>query len=83
MTVPVYQRIQSTSHVFEHGQWYTLSSLARILGFSAVGIRQRAVTDQWPLLPVWCEKHRMRRPNFISGDFLRDIQKQGESEVKA
>ena len=82
MALPFYQKIKSTSHVFEHGQWYTLSSLARILGFSPTGIRQRAIIDQWPLLDVWCEKHRMRRPNFISGDFLRDIQKQGESEVK-
>ncbi|MFZ9080275.1 MAG: hypothetical protein ACO23H_17205 [Alphaproteobacteria bacterium] len=83
MALPVYQKIKSTNHPFEIGQYYSLSTLARILGFSAVGIRQRAINDQWPMLNVWCDKHRMRRPHFVSGEFLSNIQKTAQAEVVA
>jgi len=80
MALPVYQKIKSTSHAFEIGQYYSLSSLARILGFSPTGVRQRAINDQWPLLDVWCDKRCMRRPNFVSGDFLSGIKKQANED---
>ena len=72
---PVYQRIGECTHQFEAGQYYSLRSLSIILGFSPTGIRQRAITDRWTILPVWHDSKRIRRPQFVDGAFLADIQK--------
>jgi len=72
---PVYQRIGECTHQFEAGQYYSLRSLSIILGFSPTGIRQRAITDRWTILDVWHDSKRIRRPHFVDGAFLADIQK--------
>jgi hypothetical protein len=74
LSLPVYQKIKTTSHTFQKGQWYSLRSLAQILGFSATGIRQRCIVDSWPTLPVYFSAGRIRRPQFVDGAFLADIQ---------
>jgi hypothetical protein len=71
----VYQRIGKCEHQFKPGQYYALRSLGMILGISPTGIRQRAITDRWPILDVWHESKRIRRPHFVDGAFLADIQK--------
>jgi len=83
LSLPVYQKIKSTNHIFQNDQWYSLRSLAKILGFSATGIRQRCIVDSWPTLPVYCEADRVRRPMFVYGDYLSNIQKAAQAEVVA
>jgi len=37
-------------------------------------VRQRAFSDNWPTIPIWSHESKLRRPAYISGDFLRNIQ---------
>jgi hypothetical protein len=74
--LPAYQKIANAEHRFDSEQWYSFADIARITGLSSVGVRQRAILDGWPAAPVWIHSSKMRRPSYVSGDFLRSIQLQ-------
>jgi len=72
--LPAYQKIANAEHRFDSGRLYSIVDVARLSGLSAVGVRQRAFSDNWPTIPIWSHESKLRRPAYISGDFLRDIQ---------
>ena len=72
--LPAYKKISNSSHEFETDRLYSFHDIARLTGLSPVGVRQRAILDQWPTAPIWVHSSRIRRPQYVSGEFLRDIQ---------
>jgi hypothetical protein len=76
LDLPAYQKIANADHRFNVDQLYSFNDIARITGLSSVGVRQRAVLDGWPTAPVWIHPSKIRRPAYVSGDFLRNIQLQ-------
>lgn len=69
-----YQKIANAEHRFDSERLYSITDVARLSGLSSVGVRQRALSDNWPTVPLWVHESKVRRPAYISGDFLRTIQ---------
>ena len=69
-----YQKIASSDHQFQPGYLYSFNDIGRLSGLTGVGVRYRAMMDGWPLVTVWVEQHRERRPRYVDGAFLSGIQ---------
>lgn len=77
-----YQQIASASHSFQPGLIYSLADVAKLTGLSRNGIAQRAFLDGWPAVKIWAHRSKRRRPYFVSGEFLREIQQTKQQETK-
>ncbi len=75
---PAYKKMANCKHTFEPEKLYSFADIARLTGVSAMGIRQRAIYDQWPTVSIFVAKGRAQRPHFVSGSFLESLQKKAK-----
>ena len=68
-----YRKLASTGHEFDPEMLYTFADIGRLTGVSAMGIRQRAIYDQWPTVSVHVAKGQAKRPHYVSGAFLVEV----------
>ena len=66
---PVYRKLASADYHFESEVLYTFADIGRLIGVSSMGIRQRALYDQWPLVSVHVHKGQGRRNHYVKGEF--------------
>lgn len=71
----VYQKLASVDYEFEPELLYTFADIGRLIGVSSMGVRQRALYDEWPLVSVHVCKGRGRRSHYVRGEFLQALQK--------
>ena len=74
MGLNVYRKIATTGHTFEPEMFYSFADVARLINTSSMGVRQRAIYDQWPTVSVHVSKGQAKRPRYISGSYLEKIQ---------
>jgi len=77
-STPAYKKIANSEHIFDADKFYSFADIARLTGVSAMGIRQRAFYDHWPLVSIFVAKGRTQRPHFVSGSFLKSLQKKAK-----
>lgn len=75
---PAYKKMAKCEHIFAADKFYSFADIARLTGVSAMGIRQRAIYDQWPLVSIFVAKGKTQRPHFVSGSFLKSLQKKAK-----
>jgi hypothetical protein len=75
---PAYKKMANCKHTFEPEKLYSFADIARLTGVSAMGIRQRAIYDQWPTISIFVAKGQAKRPHFVSGSFLKSLQKKAK-----
>jgi len=68
-----YRKLASTGHEFDPEMLYTFADIGRLTGVSAMGIRQRAIYDQWPTVSVHVAKGQAKRAHYVSGAFLAEV----------
>ena len=69
----VYRKLASADYHFESEVLYTFADIGRLIGVSSMGIRQRALYDQWPLVSVHVRKGQGRRNHYVKGEFIQAI----------
>jgi len=77
-----YKQIALASHSFQPGYLYSFADVAKLAGLTRQCIAQRAHLDEWPTVKVWVHRSKLRRPYFVRGDFLREIQQLKQQEKK-
>jgi len=77
-STPAYKKMAKCEHIFDDETLYSFTDIGRLTGVSAMGIRQRAFYDQWPLVSIFVAKGRTQRPHFVSGSFLKSLQKKAK-----
>lgn len=75
---PAYKKMANSEHIFDAEKLYSFADIARLTGVSAMGIRQRAIYDQWPTVSIFVAKGQAQRPHFVSGSFLKSLQKKAK-----
>tara|TARA_R100001230_G_C5502752_1_gene46164 strand:+ start:135 stop:407 length:273 start_codon:yes stop_codon:yes gene_type:complete len=75
---PAYKKMANSEHTFKPKKLYSFADIARLTGVSAMGIRQRAIYDQWPTISIFVAKGQTKRPHFVSGSFLKSLQKKAK-----
>lgn len=75
---PAYKKMANSEHIFDADKFYSFADIARLTGVSAMGIRQRAFYDHWPLVSIFVAKGKTQRPHFVSGSFLKSLQKKAK-----
>ena len=75
---PAYKKMANCKHKFDPEMLYTFADIGRLTGVSAMGIRQRAFYDQWPTVSIFVAKGQAQRPHFVSGSFLKSLQKKAK-----
>lgn len=75
---PAYKKMANSEHIFDADKLYSFADIARLTGVSAMGIRQRAIYDQWPTVSIFVAKGQAKRPHFVSGSFLKSLQKKAK-----
>jgi len=74
-----YRKLASTGHEFDYEMLYTFADIGRLIGVSAMGIRQRAIYDQWPTVSVHVAKGQAKRAHYVSGAFLAELKAAAKS----
>ena len=75
---PAYRKMANCQHIFDAEKLYSFADIARLTGVSAMGIRQRAIYDEWPTISIFVAKGQAKRPHFVSGSFLKSLQKKAK-----
>jgi hypothetical protein len=71
MGLNVYRKIATTGHTFEPAMFYSFADEARLINTSSMGVRQRAIYDQWPTVSVHVSKGQAKRPDTSVAPILR------------
>jgi hypothetical protein len=83
LELSIYQRIIAASHAFKRGRLYSIADIAKHIGATPLGVRVRALTDQWPFAKVSTERNSQRRTQLIDGDFLAEVQSSAKGATNA
>ena len=76
--LPTYCKLASAKHRFREDSFYSLLTIAKLIGISQQGIRRRAFKDNWPMVSVYNRRLTLRKPRFVDGSFLRKAQIQAQ-----
>ena len=78
--LPAYRKMRSATHRFKETALYSFADVAQIIGLTHEAVRKRAIIDQWPCVEIFIRAGRVRRPHFVPGEFLANLQLNGDSE---
>ena len=78
--MPAYQKMRSATHRFKETALYSFGDVAQIIGLTHEAVRKRAIIDQWPCVEIFIRAGRVRRPHFVPGEFLANLQLNGDAE---
>jgi len=81
-STPAYKKIANSEHIFDADKFYSFADIARLTGVSAMGIRQRAFYDHWPLVSIFVAKGRTQRPHFSAVHFSNHYRKKQNKHTK-
>ena len=59
---------------------YSFADVGQIIGLTHEAVRKRAIIDQWPCVEIFIRAGRVRRPHFVPGEFLANLQLNGDLE---
>jgi len=79
--LPAYRKLAAASHQFENSPLYSFTDIGRLIGVTRIGVRQRAFIDQWPTVEIWMHQGKTRRPQYVPGVFLANLQEQARANA--
>jgi len=79
--LPAYRKLAAASYQFENSPFYSFTDIGRLIGVSRIGVRQRAFIDQWPTVEIFMHQGKTRRPQYVPGVFLANLQEQARANA--
>ena len=79
--LPAYRKLAAASHQFENSPFYSFTDIGRLIGVSRIGVRQRAFIDHWPTVEIFMHQGKTRRPQYVPGVFLANLQEQARANA--